>query len=653
MSSVQPTHDYVDCHGRSAKMLQEPQTSTPLERNVSPNYYTRVPSIARSSTTSSGITLDCASNATLATNASPFNSQTALLVEKKQSLSGSNSLSANRYYVENLKNNHQLFNNQQSQKTLPGPRIYDPLDKGLDADYKQIDPLLAKDPHEPTIKGLMTTTQEEKDKDGTLEVERLPPSQFQKDQELSSKRFIKQILAALTLSLGSLVVGYSTSYTSPALVSMQSNETEMTFEVTKQMGMWIGSIMPLSALFGGIAGGPFIEYFGRRNTILGTAVPFIVAWVLIGLAQNIPMILIGRAICGFCVGITSLSLPVYLGETIQPEVRGSLGLLPTAFGNTGILMCFIAGMYLNWRYLALLGSTLPIPFLVLMFAIPETPRWYISKGKTKRARKSLQWLRGKNVDITEELTTIEELHVESERDIQNGLTELLKPNHLKPILISLGLMFFQQMSGINAVIFYTVQIFKDAGSTVDENISTIIVGIVNFLSTFIAAAVIDKLGRKMLLYISGVSMVITLVSLGSYFYMNTGDTDVSNVGWIPLISLIIYVIGFSLGFGPIPWLMMGEILPARIRGTAASIATAFNWTCTFVVTKTYEDFKELIGAYGTFWFFGIICAIGLIFVNVWVPETRGRSLEEIEKRFAGPVRRMSAVANMKPTPMAV
>lgn len=348
-------------------------------------------------------------------------------------------------------------------------------------------------------------------------------------------------------------------------------------------------------------------------------------------------------------------------------------------------MCFIAGMYLNWRYLALLGSTLPIPFLVLMFAIPETPRWYISKGKTKRARKSLQWLRGKNVDITEELTTIEELHVESERDIQNGLSELLKPNHLKPILISLGLMFFQQMSGINAVIFYTVQIFKvriylivfsfsyvtsfllvtlrymyflfsytqDAGSTVDENISTIIVGIVNFLSTFIAAVVIDKLGRKMLLYISGVSMVITLISLGSYFYVNTGDTDVSNIGWIPLISLIVYVIGFSLGFGPIPWLMMGEILPARIRGTAASIATAFNWTCTFVVTKTYEDFKELIGAYGTFWFFGIICAIGLIFVNVWVPETRGRSLEEIEKRFAGPVRRMSAVANMKPTPMAV
>lgn len=612
------------------------------ERSVLPKYYTRVPSIARSSTTSSGITLDCSSSATLATNASPFNSQTALLVEKKQSPSGSSGGSTtNHYYAENLRNNHQ--------KALAGSRIYDPLDKGLDVDYKQLDPLLDR-PEIITIKAPMSN-QEGKPKDAP-EVVRLPPSQFTKVQEQSPKRFIKEILAALSLSLGSLVVGYSTSYTSPALVSMQSNETEMPFEVTKQMGMWIGSIMPLSALFGGIAGGPFIEYFGRRNTILGTALPFIVAWFLIGLAQNIPMILTGRALCGFCVGIASLSLPVYLGETIQPEVRGSLGLMPTVFGNTGILTCFIAGMYLNWRKLALLGASLPLPFLILMFMIPETPRWYISKGKTKNARKSLQWLRGKNVDITDELTMIEALHVDSERDTQEGLAELLKSNHIKPILISLGLMFFQQMSGINAVIFYTVQIFKDAGSTVDENISTIIVGVVNFISTFIAAVVIDKLGRKLLLYISGVSMSIMLFSLGTYFYVKLNGADVEAFGWIPLVSLIVYVIGFSLGFGPIPWLMMGEILPARIRGTAASIATAFNWTCTFVVTKTYEDFKDLIGVDGTFWFFGTICAISIIFVNVSVPETRGRSLEEIEKRFAGPVRRMSAVANMKPTPMA-
>ncbi|KAG7201532.1 hypothetical protein KM043_004283 [Ampulex compressa] len=610
------------------------------ERNVLPKYYTRVPSTARSSATNSGVALDCASNATLVTNASPFNSQTALIAEKKISPGGVSS-SSNHYYAENLRNNHQ--------KTLNGSRIYDPLDGGLDTDYKQLDPLLTPEQARIVSTKIPMATQDVKPGKDVPDLER---AQFQKECKPSPMRFANQVLAALSVSLGSMVVGYSSSYTSPGLVSMQDNATA-TFEVTEHIGMWIGSIMPLCALFGGIAGGPCIEYLGRRNTILGTALPFIGAWLLIALATDVHMILAGRALCGFGVGIASLSLPVYLGETIQAEVRGTLGLLPTAFGNTGILVCFIAGMYMDWRNLALLGACLPIPFLILMFMIPETPRWYISKGKTKKARKSLQWLRGKDADITEELTTVEKIHVESERNsTQGAMSEILKKNHFKPLLISLGLMFFQQLSGINAVIFYTVRIFKDAGSSVDENVSTIIVGIVNFISTFVAAAIIDKLGRKILLYISAVSMCLTLFTLGTFFYVKSIGADVAAFGWIPLLSLIVYVVGFSLGFGPIPWLMMGEILPAKVRGSAASIATGFNWMCTFVVTKTYEDIITGIGAHGTFWLFGSIVVVGFFFVLFCVPETRGRSLEEIEKRFTGPVRRMSAVANMKPMPMA-
>nr|XP_012151512.1 PREDICTED: facilitated trehalose transporter Tret1-like isoform X1 [Megachile rotundata] len=617
------------------------------ERNILPRYYTKVPSVARSTTTNSSINLDCSSNATLATNVSPFNSQTALIAEKKALPPGNNvaDASTNHYYAQNLRNNHQ--------KALNGSRVYDPLDKDHDRDYKQLDPLLND---ESPFVGVVANERKMSSQDikmkesastgkirGTMKP--LP------DPKPSIMHYASQVLAALSVSLGSMVVGYSSSYTSPGLVSMQNNATT-SFEVTKEIGMWIGSIMPLSALFGGIFGGPCIEYLGRRNTILGTALPFITAWLLIALASNVAMILVGRALCGFCVGIASLSLPVYLGETIQAEVRGTLGLLPTAFGNTGILICFVAGMYLDWRNLALLGASLPIPFMILMFTIPETPRWYISKGKTKKARKALQWLRGKETDITDELTAVEKLHVESERNVSQGaFMELFKRNHLKPLLISLGLMFFQQLSGINAVIFYTVQIFKDAGSSIDENLSTIIVGIVNFISTFVAAAVIDKLGRKMLLYVSAVSMCITLFTFGTFFYVKELGSDVSAYGWIPLMSLIVYVIGFSLGFGPIPWLMMGEILPVKIRGSAASVATAFNWTCTFVVTKTYEDMVWLMGAHGAFWLFGTIVLIGFIFVIACVPETRGRSLEEIEKRFTGPVRRMSAVANMKPMPM--
>ncbi|XP_054736658.1 facilitated trehalose transporter Tret1 isoform X2 [Anastrepha obliqua] len=457
-----------------------------------------------------------------------------------------------------------------------------------------------------------------------------------------------QVLAALSVSLGSLVVGFSSAYTSPALVSMTDrNYTD--FDVTAQAASWVGGLMPLAGLAGGIAGGPFIEYLGRRNTILATAVPFVISWLLIACAVNIIMVLAGRALAGFCVGIASLSLPVYLGETVQPEVRGSLGLLPTAFGNIGILLCFVAGTYMDWSQLAFLGGALPIPFLILMFLIPETPRWYVSRGREDRARRALQWLRGRQADVEPELKGLLRTQAQADRHSSgNQLMELFKRNNLKPLSISLGLMFFQQLSGINAVIFYTVSIFQEAGSTIDGNVCTIIVGVVNFIATFMATMLIDRLGRKILLYISDVAMIISLFTLGGFFYCKSSGMDTSEVGWLPLASFVIYVVGFSLGFGPIPWLMMGEILPAKIRGSAASVATAFNWSCTFVVTKTFLDMLETMGAHGAFWLFGSICVVGLFFVILYVPETQGKTLEDIERKMMGRVRRMSSLANMKP-----
>lgn len=272
-------------------------------------------------------------------------------------------------------------------------------------------------------------------------------------------------------------------------------------------------------------------------------------WILLIISYHL-----GRALAGFCVGITSLSLPVYLGETVQPEVRGTLGLLPTAFGNIGILLCFVVGKYVNWWELAFLGAALPVPFLALMLLIPETPRWFVSRGREERARRALKWLRGKNADVEPELKGIVKSHCEAERHAsKNAFYELMKRSNLKPLLISLGLMFFQQLSGINAVIFYTVQIFKDAGSTIDENLCTIIVGIVNFIAVFIATILIDRLGRKILLYMSGVTMIITLFVLGGFFYYKNAGNDITQIGWLPLAAFVMYVVGFSLGFGPIPW----------------------------------------------------------------------------------------------------
>lgn len=444
-----------------------------------------------------------------------------------------------------------------------------------------------------------------------------------------------QLLAAFAVSMGSLIVGFSSGYTSPALQTMNA-----TIDITSEEESWVGGLMPLAALVGGIIGGPLIEYIGRKLTIMTVAVPFFIGWILIATAYNVIMVFFGRVFCGVCVGIVSLAFPVYLGETIQPEIRGALGLLPTAFGNTGILLAFFVGTYLDWSKLAFFGAALPVPFFLLMILTPETPRWFVAKGRVEDARRSLQWLRGKNYNIEKEMRDLTRSQAESDRTGGNAFGQLATLKYMPAILISLGLMLFQQLSGINAVIFYAASIFKMAGSSVDENLASIIIGIVNFVSTFLATVLIDRLGRKILLYISSISMITTLVVLGSYFYLKDTNVDVSSYGWVPLACLVIYVLGFSIGFGPIPWLMLGEILPSKIRGSAASLATAFNWTCTFIVTKTFQNIIVAIKMYGTIWMFAVICVIGLLFVIFFVPETRGKSLEDLEKLLTGGPRRI-------------
>lgn len=432
-------------------------------------------------------------------------------------------------------------------------------------------------------------------------------------------------------------------------------------QVTQNEASWIGSLMPLAALAGGFTGGPLLESFGRKKTIMATALPFIGASLLVSYANGVEMIYAGRAITGFCIGMISLSLPVYLAEAIHPEVRGTLGLLPTSLGNGGVMLCYVCGFFLNWSQLSLVGAIIPLPFLLLMCMIPETPRYLLNKGKDRECQAALQWLRGDKQDIARELHDMERANILMKKTKLRA-NELFQPCHVKPLMISIGLMFFQQFSGINAVMFYSVSIFELAGSSINSNLATIILGVVNIGATIFSNAFIDKLGRKILLYISDVGMIISLVVFGGYFYLK----DVAHTeapGWIPLLALMVYVVSFSVGFGPIPWLMMGEIFPSRIRGAAASLSTAFNWACTFIVTKTFMDLQGILGPHGVFWMFAVILGFCMAFIIFFVPETRGQTLEDIERLYTGQVmdshlassgsRRISSLANLKPTPSII
>ncbi|KAL3278380.1 hypothetical protein HHI36_013708 [Cryptolaemus montrouzieri] len=452
-----------------------------------------------------------------------------------------------------------------------------------------------------------------------------------------------QLFTATAVSLLSLVIGYATAYSSPSDASLRKE-----FYLGNSEMSLIGGLMPLSAVFGVLMGGFLIEYCGRKGTMFVIDITFLISWLIIYYSSNLYQLYVSRCLVGGGIGVATLALPVYLVETIQPEVRGILGLLPMTFGNIGIFVCFVYGIFVNWRNLALIGLVLTLPFLIFfIWIIPETPAWYIAHDKLGKCKKALVWLRGENQDVTKELNDLIRKNNE-QKSRETNISLLFKTPNLKPLIIVLGLMFFQQFSGINAVIFYTTSIFRASGSNMSASICTTIIGAVNLISSFIANGLIDRLGRRVLLQLSSILMTLGLGCLGFYYYVKEILLiDVSEYGFLPLTNLIIFVAGFSIGFGPIPWLMMGELVPVEVKSIVVSIVTSINWACTFVITLTFLCVAQMFGYFAIFWFFCCMVLTGGVLTWLVVPETRGTGISDIARPRS---RFLRSTAHSKPFP---
>jgi len=374
---------------------------------------------------------------------------------------------------------------------------------------------------------------------------------------------------------------------------------------------------------------------------------WVLGWSLIALAQNYEMMLCARVLTGFCVGLVTPSAAVYVSECSYPEIRGILGSLPALFMAGGILLAYIMGAWLPWNHLAWASAVFPGFLLIVMIPLPESPVWLLSKGRTSDAQKALKWLHHKrqttNDNIPVELqqmsanaTTSENTQTTVSPNIKSSSgysrKELFRRPVLVPFALAFTLLIFQQVSGIDAIIFYTVSIFHSAGSDIDDHLATIIVGLVQLVANFFSLFIVDRAGRKPLLIASGAIMCVALLALGTHFYLQRFGTEQS-LGMLPLISLIVFMIGFSIGYCSIPFLLMGELIPEKQRSFLSSIAGSLNLGIMFVVIKTYHDLKNSIGEDGTFWFYSGICLCSCFFVYFLVPETKGKSLTEIEEYF--------------------
>ncbi|BBG94912.1 Major facilitator superfamily protein, partial [Prunus dulcis] len=413
--------------------------------------------------------------------------------------------------------------------------------------------------------------------------------------------------------------------------------------ISNNQGSWTHSVrvfyfwffIECGCMVGAIASGQIAEYIGRKGSLMIAAIPNVIGWLAISFAKDSSFLYMGRLLEGFGVGIISYTVPVYIAEIAPQNLRGALGSVNQLSVTIGIMLAYLLGLLVQWRILAVLGI-LPCTILIPgLFFIPESPRWLAKMGMTEDFEASLQVLRGFDTDISVEVNEIKRSVASTTRRTTIRFAELKQKRYWLPLMIGIGLLVLQQLSGINGVLFYSSTIFATAGIS-SSNVATCGLGAVQVIATGVTTWLVDKSGRRLLLIISSAGMTVSLLIVAVAFFLKdlvaTDSNLFSILGIITVVGVVAMVIFFSLGVGAIPWIIMSEILPINIKGLAGSIATLANWFISWVVTMTANLLLEWSSG-GTFTIYMLVSAFTVVFVTIWVPETKGRTLEEIQFSF--------------------
>ena len=431
-------------------------------------------------------------------------------------------------------------------------------------------------------------------------------------------------LIAGVASLGGLLFGYDTGVISGALLFIRH-----VFGLGPAMQGLVVALALLGATLGAAAAGSYSDRFGRRHVIIVTACLFVAGSLLCAVATSIAVLLAGRLVIGIAIGFVSMLTPLYLSEIAPTDKRGAVVSLNQICITLGILASYgvdyaFSGAPSGWRWMLGLGM---VPGLILglgMAFMPDSPRWLAGVGRMADAERALRRLRGG--DVAAELAA---LRSDSGDTAHAPWSAIFGPRARPALIVGVGLAVFQQVTGINTVIYFAPTIFQTAGfgQASTSILATAGVGLVNVVMTYVALRLLDSAGRRTMLLWGLSGMLAMLAVLTASFAIGMS----ASFAWVTVLAVAAYVAFFAIGLGPVFWLLISEIFPLSFRGRAMSVSAVANWGSNLVVSQVFLVLVHGIGSAATFGLFAIMTALNLIFAIARVPETKGRSLEQIER----------------------
>lgn len=434
--------------------------------------------------------------------------------------------------------------------------------------------------------------------------------------------------ATIVAAVGGLLFGYDT-----AVVAGAIGFIEKLYNLSPGMKGWIASCALIGCVIGAMFAGTLSDKVGRKKMLVLSGILFAVSSAGIAIPLSLSWFVFFRLIGGVGIGIASMLAPMYIAEIAPAEIRGRLVSVNQLGIVTGILLIYfvnasIAGWHdeawnisTGWRWMFGSGILPSIIFLIMLFFVPESPRWLASKERWNEAEDILAKVNGKQ-KAQQELSEIKEtLNIE-----EGTFSEIFKPGVRKALLIGVVLCIFSQVTGINAIMYYAPEIFKSTGdATSSALMQTVLVGVINVLFTLVAIKYVDNWGRRALLLVGTAGMALCLAIVGAAFHFDMAK------GYLVLVAILAYIAFFAISLGPLAFVVIAEIFSNRNRGKAMSVAIFFLWISVFVVSQTFPMLLSSIGSAYTFWIFMLMSVLAYIFVQKMVPETKGKSLEEIEK----------------------